>query len=173
MERHKFEQVDPLLDKLAESVDELLEGEQLASLKRQVAEISSLLGEQYSVTLEINLQVFDPNREQSLPLLQAGFSTTNGAEPHPCWGDSSPHRYVVDGELVVVPHDHCPACWGLWDVKDLNPTCPECGVSMGKQVMWLLDNDMCPYCEQSTVSASNPTCSRCGHSVNPAFIVWG
>jgi ribosomal protein S27AE len=173
MERNKFTTIDPLVDKLAESIDELVAGDRLESIKQQVVEISARLGEQYSVTLEFNLQVHDHHRENSLPLLQTGLATANGANPYQCWGDSSPHRYVVDGELMVVPHDHCPSCWGQWDFKDLHPTCPQCGISMGKQVKWLLDNDMCPHCEKSSVSAASPTCSRCGYSVNPAFIFWG
>lgn len=173
MERYKFEKIDPLVDKLAESIDELVGAEPWAAVKQQMADISAILGEKYSLTLEFILQVHDPEREHSLPLLQTGFSTTNGANPYQCWGDSTPHRYVLNGELLVVPHDLCPACWGNWDFKDLHPTCAQCGVSLGQQLKLLLDNDLCPHCEKSTVSASNPTCLRCGQSVNPVFIYWG
>jgi ribosomal protein S27AE len=173
MKRDKFEKIDPLLDRLAESIDGLLAQEPWTAVKQHLAEISEILGEKYSLTLELNLQVFDPTREHSLPLLQTGFATSNGEQPHPCWGDSTPQRYVVNGQLVVVPHDRCPACWGIWDVKDQHPDCDHCGVSMGRDVKFSLDNDQCPHCEMSTVSASNPTCGRCGESVNPAFIYWG
>ena len=44
---------------------------------------------------------------------------------------------------------------------------------MGKEVMWLLDNDICPNCEQGSITPNNLTCNHCEFSVNPAFIVWG
>jgi len=173
MERHEFEQVDPLVDDIAEIVSELIDSDTLADLKNKLSEISRILGEPYSVSLDFNLQVFDSDREKSMPLLQTGLGTSNGAPPYQCWSDSSPHRYVVNGQLSIVPHDHCPACWGHWDFKDRFPTCPECGVRLGDQVKWLLDNDSCPNCDEGTVSPSNPTCTKCGYSVNPAYTVWG
>ena len=173
MEKNEFEQIDPLIDEISEQVSDLIEGETLEQLKAKLSEISTILGEPYLLTLEISLQVFDSDRENSLPLLQTGLSTNNGSPAYQCWGDSSPHRYVVNGQLFIVPHDHCPACWGRWDSKDRNPTCPECGVCMGDQVMWLLDNDVCPNCEEGSVTSSDPTRAKCGYSVNPAYIVWG
>lgn len=173
MEKHEFEQVDPLVDDIAEEVDGLIEGDALANIKTKLAEISRILGEPYSVTLDINLEVFDCDRKMSLPLLRTGLSTDNGSPARQCWGDSSPHRYVVHGQLSIVPHDHCPDCWSVWDFKELHPTCPSCGVTLGEQVKWLLDNDMCPNCEEGTVTAAAPTCTKCGHEVNPAYIVWG
>lgn len=173
MEKNEFEQIDPLVDNISEQVCELIDGTSLAELKTKLSEISRILGEPYSVTLDINLQVFDSDRGNSLPLLQTGLSTNNGSPAYQCWGDSSPHRYVVNGQLYIVPHDHCPSCWGRWGFKDRDPICPECGINMGEQVMWLLDNDLCPNCEDGTVTSTNPTCTKCGYLVNPAYIIWG
>ena len=57
------------------------------------------------------------------------------------WNDSTPHRYIVHGDLVIVPHDHCPQCWGRWDFKSKFPTCESCGSEMGKGGRLLLDFD--------------------------------
>lgn len=173
MDRADFEKIDPLLDQLAGELEGMLQHPKMEQARELIAKTSRILGERYSVNLEIQLQVVDSERESTLPLLQVGLSSTDGEEPYLCSGDSSPHRYVVDGNVVIVPHDRCPGCWGEWDFKELQPTCPECGISMGKQVLWLLDNDRCPNCEETTISAAQPTCSRCGHSVNPNFIRWG
>lgn len=173
MEKNEFEQIDPLIDDISEQVSELIEGETLDQLKAKLVEISRILGEPYSVTLDINVEVFDSDREKTLPLLQTGLSTESGSPTRQCWADSSPHRYVVNGQLSIVPHDHCPACWGVWDFKERHPTCPSCGVTLGDQVKWLLDNDTCPRCEDGQVTAADPTCTKCGHSVNPAYCVWG
>ena len=173
MDREKFETIDPMLDQLADVLDDETNEKPWLAIKQRLAEISALLGEEYSVTLEVKLQVHEFKREQSLPLVRMGFTTSNGAEPCLHCDDSSPQRYVVNGSLVIVPHDNCPACWGVWDFKELHPACSHCCVRMGQQVKLVLDNDNCPHCEQEITSMSNPTCSRCGHTVNPAFIYWG
>ncbi|MCS7468517.1 hypothetical protein NZK35_17835 [Stieleria sp. ICT_E10.1] len=172
MEKHVFEKVDPLVDTVADQIDELVDGDSLNEIKNKLADISrELLG--LSVSLDISVQVFDSERENSLPLLQTGLATSDGAAPHQVWGDSSPQRYIVDGEMAIVPHDRCPGCWGPWDFKERNPACPECGIEMGEQVKLLLDSDRCPNCEAGTVTASDPKCSECGYSVDPSHVAWG
>jgi hypothetical protein len=173
MEKQDFQRIDSLLDDIAEDAGNVIEGEVLAAVKAKLGEISAILGEPYSVTLDVNVNIFDPDRMKTLPLLQTGLSSTAGSAPHRCWGDSSPQRYVADGELCIVPHDHCPVCWGRWDAKEQHTDCPECGASMGKQVMLLLDNDACPHCEGGSVTASDPTCTKCSYTVNPNHVVWG
>ena len=53
------------------------------------------------------------------------------------------------------------------------PTCSTCGYEMGKQIKQLLDNDLCPFCEDGNITLANPKCQKCGYKVNPAFIAWG
>jgi ribosomal protein L37E len=173
MERDTFDRIDPMLDQLADRLEHLLQLAEMETIRDLVGQIGQLLGDHRSATLDIQLQIVDSEKKNSLPLLQMGFATDEGSDPYLCYGDSTPHRYLVDGTVVVVPHDHCPSCWGQWDVKDLHPTCPQCGISMGKQVKWMLDHDRCPNCEQSTVSSQAPKCSLCGYSINPDFIHWG
>ena len=168
MDNNLFEKIDPLVDGIAE----LIEGEALNTLKQKLADLSRELSE-YSVMLEMNVQVFDPENGQNLPLLQTGLATSDGAAPYQSWGDSTPHRYIVHGEMTIVPHDHCPQCWGRWDFKSKFPTCESCGSEMGKDVKLLLDSDCCPNCEKGTLTASQPQCTECGFSVNPDHIAWG
>jgi Zn-finger nucleic acid-binding protein len=101
------------------------------------------------------------------------LAAVGGEAPYQVWVDSSPHRYVVRGDVVVVPHDHCPQCWGLWDFKELHPECPACGARMGEEVKLLLDTDCCPNCEEGKVTAGEPRCSECGFAVIPGHVVWG
>ncbi|TWT66714.1 hypothetical protein Pla123a_46000 [Posidoniimonas polymericola] len=172
MDKNLYEQIDPDVDILAGQVTELIDSEACESIKRQLAELSRVLGE-YSLTLDIRLQVFDAERGRSLPLLQTGLATSAGNPPYTAWGDSTAHRYVVNGDLAMVPHDHCPACWAEWDFKDRNPACPGCGATMGAEVRLLIDSDCCPSCERGRVTASDPTCSECGFEVNPDHVSWG
>ena len=166
-----FEKVNPLVDDIAEQISELMESDAFRTIKQKLAEISSVFGE-FSVNLEMNVRLFDPEGLQ-LPLLQTGLSTTEGSEPWQMWGDSTPQRYVVFGDIVVVPHDYCPQCWAEWDFKEQNPKCPGCGLQLGKEVKILLDSDVCPRCEKGTVSATSPECNRCETVVNLNYVVWG
>lgn len=172
MDKNLFEKIDPLVDGISDHITELIEGEALRELKQKLADLSCELGE-YSVTLEMNVQVCDPENGQSLPLLQTGMASSDGAMPYQMWGDSTPHRYIVHGEMVIVPHDYCPQCWGRWEFKSKFPTCESCGSEMGKDIKLLLDTDCCPNCEKGTLTASQPQCPECGFSVNPDHIAWG
>lgn len=172
MDKNLFEKIDPLVDDIAEQISQLIDGDALSLIKQRLAELSSEFG-QFSVTLDMNVQVFDSESGHSLRLLQTGLSTSGGSEPYQHWGDSTPQRYVVHGDIVIVPHDHCPQCWGSWHFKDRHPECPECGVRMGDQVKLLLDTDCCPNCEKGTVTASQPQCAECGFAVNPDHVTWG
>jgi len=171
MDQKSYEQVDPLVDEIAEQISDLLETDAFRSIKQKLAAISSVFGE-FSVNLEMNVRLFDPEGLH-LPLLQTGLSTTDGAEPWQMWGDSTPQRYVVFGDIVVVPNDHCPQCWAEWGFKEQNPKCPGCGLHLGAEVKLLLDSDCCPHCEKGKVSAASPMCSECNYCVNLDHVVWG
>jgi hypothetical protein len=119
------------------------------------------------------VDVFDENKECSLPLLTTGLSAFPGREPSRTWGDSSPQRYVVDDGIKVVPHDRCPNYWQAWDFKFQNSTCPHCGVMIGDKCKLLLDTDKCPWCNEGKVTVTKPQCDKCGHEVDRDKVVWG
>lgn len=172
MDKETYENVDPLVDDIAEQVSELIDGDQLTVIKAKLAEICDCLPQDFSVSLDLNLRITDPEG-LTLPLLQTGMTSFDGNEPSQGWGDSTPQRYVVFGDIVVVPHDHCPQCWAEWGFKERNPKCPGCRLQLGKDVKILLDSDVCPHCEKGTVSSASPVCTRCGFIVNLDYIVWG
>lgn len=172
MDRNLFEKIDPLVDDIADQITELIEGEGLSGIRQKLVELSREFGTN-SLTLELNVKVFDANREQNLPLLQTGLATSEGSEPDQFWADSSPQRYVVDGEMAIVPNDRCPQCWGEWGFKNLHPQCAGCGAQMGIQVKLLLDSDRCPHCERGVITSQEPKCSECGFTINPEHVIWG
>lgn len=173
MDRSSFESADPIIDQLAEMVDQVLDSDQFEAIRQALFRLSEAAGSRYSVNLTVSVDVFDPGRSNPLPLLTTGFSTSEGKPPFRTWGDSSPQKYVVDGEMQVVPHDRCPRCHGPWDFKFRHPSCPGCGASLGRDVKILLDTDVCPHCEEGRVSMSSPVCGKCGSRVDPALVVWG
>lgn len=163
-----------------EFADKVLNSPQVAALKAAMRKASAALPEDYSLTFDITLNVFDHERGQALPLLTTGLSSFADKEPYVHSGDSTIARYLVDGEICELPHDRCPHCWGLWDFKIGQPEvlpgerpCPTCGYRLGDQVKLLLDNDLCPNCEKKKITSSQPACARCGFKIDPKFVAWG
>jgi len=173
MDQSSFEALEPLLDEMAESLERIFDSDQASAVRLALTRMSEAVGPRLSVNLNVTVDVFDGDRLQSLPLLTTGLSTSEGKPPYQTWGDSTPQKYVVGGEIQVVPHDRCPRCYGAWDFKFKHPTCPGCGATLGRDVKLLLDTDVCPFCEEGKVSLSDPACERCGHRVDPETVVWG
>ncbi len=173
MDRPDFDAAQPHLDKIAEILDKALESD-LVPLRDALAALGKELGSRYSVALECTVGVFDAERERGLlRMLTTGLATSDGKVPYRALGDSSAHKYVVDGEIQVVPHDYCPKCWKPWDFKIRNRSCEHCGATLGENVKILLDTDVCPSCEEGKVSMTTPTCDKCGFEVDLKLAVWG
>lgn len=173
MKDSEFKSLDPLADALSEQCERWFASDDLAAVREALCKLSALLPPTYSLSVDVELRVFDPERKQSLSLLTMGLCTSGGKEPYCTTGDSTIHRYIVGGEICELPHDRCPHCWGNWDFKLQHPACPQCGYSLGKEVRLLLDSDVCPHCEEGKISMSQPTCRKCGFRVDPAFVTWG
>ena len=133
------------------------------------------MGSRYSVDLGVTVNVSDgeEEREHALPLLQTGLCGFDRDKPYQTMPDCSPQKYVADGEIQIVPHDRCPKCWGIWDLKFDNRSCGECGATLGEGVKVLLDADLCPDCERGKVSMRHPRCSECGYKADPKLVTWG
>ena len=162
MDRSTFESADPILDEIAASLDGLLESEDFSAVRLALARLSETVGSRFSVNLTVCVDVFDAQKPHALPLLTTGLSTSQGDPPYKTYGDSTPQKYLADGEMQVIPHDRCPKCYGLWDFKLKHPSCSECGATLGRDVKLLLDTDVCPFCEEGKVSLSAPVCDKCG-----------
>ena len=121
-----------------------------------MTKLKKKLGDRYLVSLGVTVDVFDQEMERCLLLLRNGLSGFGDDEPYHASGDSTPQKYVADGEIQVVPHDRCPRCWGVWDFKFDHRSCRECGATLGDNVKVLLDTDVCPNCEEGKVSMTLP-----------------
>jgi Zn-finger nucleic acid-binding protein len=169
----EFARLDPVADLVNDKCEELYQkgafNEILARLKQVVAELPG----DYSVSFDIQMNVFDNNRERSLRLLDTGFNVLKGEEPYRHYGDSTAQKYLVDGEICVVPDDYCPHCWGDWVFKFQHPACPHCGYELGRQVKYLLDTDKCPHCQEGTMTVDRPVCDKCGFEVDGKRVAWG
>jgi hypothetical protein len=168
-----YDAADPVVDEIADIVDSALLSDELANLRQALEELGKAIGSRYSANLSVILDVFDQERKKAIPLLNTGLSTSDDGPPFRTWGDSTTQRYVVDGEIEVVPHDHCPKCWEIWDFKFENRTCTNCGTTLGQGCKVLLDSDICPHCERGKVSMTNPVCDVCGYKVDLNLVTWG
>ena len=119
-----FDAADRHLDEIAEALDQALLSPELQRVRESLAALGQKLGGRYSVSLTCLVEVYDQQKERTLPFLTAGLSTSNGSKPFSVTGDCTPQRYLVDGEIQVVPHDRCPKCWGAWDFKWKPPLHP-------------------------------------------------
>ncbi len=173
MDRSTFESADVVLDEIAAKLEELLDSDQFATVQLLLARLSETVGPRYSVSLNVCVDAFDAERPNALPLLTLGLSTSKGEAPYKTHSDSAPQKYVVDGEMQVVPDDRCPKCYGVWDFKLMHRSCSKCGATLGQDVKLLLDNDLCPFCAEGTVSLNVPVCAACGQRIDPEIVVWG
>lgn len=173
MDPSAFNAADPLVDEIAAQIDATLLSDQLEKLRKVLEQLGKAIGPRYSANLNVTLDVFDQEREKAIPLLHTGLSTADDGPPFRTWGDSSPQRYLVDGEIQVVPHDYCPNCWGTWDFKFEHRTCQHCSTTLGQNCKVLLDSDVCPHCEKGSVSMTKPVCDQCGYKVDLDLVAWG
>lgn len=173
MEVDQFDRIENLSDDVYDKFEELHKKGVFADIESKLKEICSSLKEEYSISVNLAVEVFNAEKEKSMILLGRGIECSGGHEPHLATSGSTSHRYVVNGHIVKLPHDYCPNCWGEWDFKLLNLTCPLCDYTMGKEVKLLLDTDVCPGCEKGKVSRSNPQCERCGIALDSGMVNWG
>lgn len=173
MEVDQFDRIENLSDEVYDKFEELHKKGVFADIESKLKEICSSLKEEYSISVNLAVEIFNPEKEKNITLLRRGIECSSGHETYLATSGSTSHRYVVNGHIVKLPHDYCPNCWGEWDFKLLHPTCPSCDYTMGKEVKLLLDTDVCPSCEKGKVSRSNPQCERCGIVLDSNMINWG
>lgn len=173
MEPTQFEGLDRLADDVYDKFEELRKKGLFADLEEKLKQACAKLGKNYSVSFNVDLDVFDSEKEKGMVLIKTGVACSGGDQPHRADGTSSVHTYIVNGMIRKVPHEYCPGCWGEWGFKLMHQACPHCGMKMGKEICLLLDTDICPNCEKGKVSRSNPKCNECNYAVDLKMVRWG
>ena len=79
MHAHTYQTVEPILDEIAEIADKQFESPELRKL---LTRISEALGERYTASVNVIVDVFDGQEERTLPLMNTGLSAIGGKEPH-------------------------------------------------------------------------------------------
>ena len=173
MQAKEFDKLDELADMVNKKIHKLYEDGEFLEITKKIKEVTQAIEKAYSITVDFQVNAFDSKKEKSIRALTIGISSSGDQDPFLAYGDSTPERYLVSGNIKKVPHDFCPSCWGAWDFKLQNHTCPECGIEMGKDIKLLLDTDTCPNCEDGRISLNKTKCVKCGFEVDKNMVNWG
>ena len=173
MDVQTYDHTHELSDLLFTELQRLYREQRLTKVEEKLKEISASLPKGYSITVNFSVEVFDENRDKSLKTTDAGITCLEGDHPYLSTSESTPAKYIVDGEIQKVPHDHCPNCWSRWSFKSRVKECRECGYRMGREIKLLVDNNICPHCENSAISLHHPQCEKCGYLADQNIVSWG
>jgi hypothetical protein len=178
MEFQSWKNAKRHINEFYNTLDLLIESPDFEAVRSSLAKVGDALGRRYDVSLRCGLDLNDLEKDQGLHLDSTGLSHEGGDTKTPgkfrrTWDGFSLQRYVLNGEIHVVPHFFCPNCWETWGFKELGHPCPGCGITLGKECKILVDSDICPHCEEGEISMNDPCCDLCGFQTDPKTVVWG
>lgn len=173
MDPNTFTAAEQIVDKIAGLVEQKLDSASFKDIRDALERLGRALGTGYAAEFEIGVRIFDRERNKTLRMLTTGYSTADEKPPFRTWGDSSRQRYLLAGQIHMVPDDCCPRCWEDWIFKFAQPTCPWCSLTLGEDCKVLLDSNRCPHCDKGTVTLDQLVCDECGFEVDPDFVTWG
>ena len=105
MQEKEFDKLDELAEIVNDKIHKLYEDGVFLEITNKIKEVSQTIGEDYSVTVDLQVNAFDSTKEKSLRALTIGISSSGNDAPYLAYGDSSPCRYLVDGDIKKVPHE--------------------------------------------------------------------
>ncbi len=143
------------------------------SIEAGIKRICAGLDARYRVSARLTFEIFDETKNKTVILSDTGVTAVGGEEPMAFSEADSADSYIVDGEVVRLPHSYCPVCWDDWETKIENKSCPSCGAAMGAKVKLLLDTGICPHCGEGKVSRANPACPKCFKQTGESEVHWG
>ncbi len=173
MEASKFDRLEKLAEMVNDKINELFEDGEFSEIYKEIKNVAEEFNDNSAVSVEFGVNVFNSKKKNCLQTLSLALTSATNEEPYIAYGDSTPARYLVDGRIMKVPHDHCPNCWGDWGFKFKNKVCPDCGYELGKEVKVLLDSDICPNCEEGKITIQKPECDKCGFVADKTLVHWG
>ena len=173
MDAQTFDRTNELAENLIQEIRKLQTEGRLDGIESRVQGLLKQLPDGCSIHLNMSVQIFDENRDRHLKTNTTGVVWEKGREPYLVDAGLTPAKYLVDGVMMKVPHDHCPNCWSRWSFKSRVKECRECGYRMGREIKLLLDTNVCPHCENSPISLHNPQCEKCGYVADQNIVSWG
>ncbi|EOQ87224.1 hypothetical protein LEP1GSC202_3663 [Leptospira yanagawae serovar Saopaulo str. Sao Paulo = ATCC 700523] len=174
MNDEKFYELNAISENIHTKFEDLKEKGEIENIEFLIKNLLKKLPEKYSIEFSFNLSIFDSEREKSIEMLRVGINGLgNTAETYKFSESYKFNRYLVQGHIVEIPHNHCPNCWSEWDFKYLGSSCSDCGVTLGKEVKLLIDSNECPNCESGKISPKKPHCDKCDFIAEDDLVIWG
>ncbi len=112
MQEKEFDKLDELAEMVNEKIHKLYEDGEFLEITKKIKEVTQTIEKAYSITVDFQVNAFDSKKEKSIRALTIGISSAEDEDPFLAYGDSSPERYLVNGNIKKVPYDFCPDCWG-------------------------------------------------------------
>lgn len=170
MKQETSKKIDNVIQKVFEYFENIKQDPEFIGICEEMKNTGIAEHEHLSLALVVNL--FDEKKGGTLDLYASGMQT-NGGQYQKFEGGDTFEKFILNGEIEVVTNGKCPNCYNDWDFKLNSITCPTCSVSIGKEVKYLIDNDVCPSCDQGEVTRQNPKCDKCGYMVDQNTASWG
>ena len=165
------EKVNALADKAHDFFEEVKKSDAFKALVTEMKNIGQDPSEFISLGLELKL--FNTQKEGQLDIYSSGMQSNGEGEPSPYQGGETFEKFLLHGDIQVVPNGKCPQCYQAWDFKDMSPSCSNCAIELGPKLKYLIDSDHCPNCEGGTVTRSQPSCDKCDYVADPKRVTWG
>jgi len=168
-----FYAVDKITDDVSQVFDILYDKEVFSDIENKIKQVLAGLPDKYSINFLLKLDVFDSEKERAVNVYETGLTCGGNATPYRVEGGEAFSRFLVDGKIVVIPHAYCPNCWTAWMFKLEYCQCHECEYELGNQIKYLIDENICPYCEEGEITRKNNTCDKCNRTIDEKYISWG
>jgi len=174
MELKHIKMIEDVCDKMDELFKKLDKAGEFTKIKKLLEQAAGKLPEGQDIALNWAIKLSEPESDKPpIKYYDMGLVAPSKEEPYFFEGVSSLRTYIFKGDVIRVPNDICPNCWKDWDFKFRNNECECCGIVLGKELKILLDDDVCPFCEEGCVSVANPECDECDFVVDLNKILWG
>ena len=173
MEIEHVNEIENLCDEMIDLYKTLDSEKKFDKIQSLIEKACKNIPDSTGITLSFQLTLDKPEEDKHIPYYEMGITCVKNETPHFFEGTSSLATYVIENDVLRIPHDRCPKCWGIWDFKTLHPDCPCCGAKLGTDVRIMLDSNTCPKCEKGTVSIKKPLCTQCGYEIDPQYFSLG
>jgi hypothetical protein len=171
MKAKTAEKLDEVMSDLHQFVENLRENPDYQRIITKLK--ASEIDDEEVLSIGIDLKIYDGRREKVLELYTAGTQVfQDGEQSHFSGGDAN-EKFLLNGNIEVAPNGHCPMCYEEWPFKENKEACPNCSTTLGKELKFLIDNDICPHCNEGKVTRTSLVCDQCDFAVDPDLTTWG
>lgn len=163
--------IDALADKAHDFFEKVKASDAFKALVTEMKDLGQDSNEFVSLGLELKL--FNNDKEGLLEIYSSGMQSNGEGDPSPYQGGEAFEKFLLHGDIQVVPNGKCPQCYQAWDFKSSSNSCSNCAIELGQKLKYMIDSDQCPNCEDGKVTRNQPSCTKCDYVADPKVVTWG